>query len=469
MRRLDLTFTALLLPLDFLALFAAAMSAYALRYSQAFIEIRPIFTQIPFPQYLATATGFILVWMALFWIGGLYSIRGRSAWRELGRIILASTAGIMVVIAVVFFQRELATSRFVVLAVWGLTILYTWFSRVILRLIRRSLLRARKGHQMIAIIGQGKSANDIKSLYQARPVIGYTVVRQFKSWNEQARQDLEKLHRQRKLDVILLADPDITKDAAQDLIAFAANQNVTFRYLADLFAASFTNIEVSTAEGVPVIEAKRTTLDGWGRIAKRLFDVVCSLLFLTITSPIFLLTIIAIKLDSKGPIFFSRLDDGEPVERIGEGGRPFRYFKFRSMFDRVHSMRYTTLAHQDTRKGPLVKIKDDPRITRVGRFIRKWSIDEFPEFVLVLLGRMSLVGPRPHYPEEVANYKPYQRRVLAIKPGITGLAQISGRSDLDFDEEVKLDIWYMENWSLALDMYILLKTPLAVLQGRGDT
>jgi lipopolysaccharide/colanic/teichoic acid biosynthesis glycosyltransferase len=129
-----------------------------------------------------------------------------------------------------------------------------------------------------------------------------------------------------------------------------------------------------------------------------------------------------------------------------------------------HMMRYKELAKQDTRKGsPLVKIHNDPRVTRVGEFIRKFSIDELPELFLVLQGKMSLVGPRPHLPEEVERYKPEQRRVLTIKPGITGLAQTSGRSDLDFDEEVRLDMFYIEHWNPWLDLVILLKTPWVVI------
>jgi len=131
-------------------------------------------------------------------------------------------------------------------------------------------------------------------------------------------------------------------------------------------------------------------------------------------------------------------------------------------------MRYAELMALNARRGPLVKISDDPRVTRVGKFIRRFSIDELPEFFLVFLGRMSLVGPRPHYPEEVAKYTGYQKRLLTIKPGVTGLAQISGRSDLDFDEEARLDMFYIENWSFWLDMQILLRTPWAVLRGRKE-
>jgi lipopolysaccharide/colanic/teichoic acid biosynthesis glycosyltransferase len=138
------------------------------------------------------------------------------------------------------------------------------------------------------------------------------------------------------------------------------------------------------------------------------------------------------------------------------------------MIPGTHNMRYKELSEKDTRKGaPLVKIANDPRITRVGNFIRKFSIDELPEFFLVLTGKMSLVGPRPHMPEEVAKYKPVHKKVLTIKPGITGLAQISGRADLDFDEEVRLDTYYIEHWSPWLDLYILLKTPIVVIFRKG--
>ena len=137
------------------------------------------------------------------------------------------------------------------------------------------------------------------------------------------------------------------------------------------------------------------------------------------------------------------------------------------MIPNSDSLRYTELADQNLRsEGPLVKIKDDPRVTRVGNFIRRWSIDELPELLLVFIGHMSLVGPRPHLPEEVAKYENHHRKLLTIKPGITGLAQVSGRSDLLFEEEAKLDIYYIENWSLMLDLSILFKTPLAVVKHR---
>jgi len=222
---------------------------------------------------------------------------------------------------------------------------------------------------------------------------------------------------------------------------------------------------VETLLGIPLVEVKRTSLEGWGKIVKRAFDFIGSLVLLLFLAIPMGLVAVLIKLNSRGPVFFSRRDNGSPLQRVGQYGKPFNYFKFRSMVDKCDSWRYTKLKELNFRKGPLVKIKDDPRVTKVGRFIRRFSIDELPELFLVLIGRMSLVGPRPHLPEEVAQYKKEYKRLFLVKPGITGFAQISGRSDLDFDEEARLDMMYIENWSLLYDLIILLKTPWVVLKG----
>jgi exopolysaccharide biosynthesis polyprenyl glycosylphosphotransferase len=221
-----------------------------------------------------------------------------------------------------------------------------------------------------------------------------------------------------------------------------------------------------------VLQVKRTPLDGWGRIAKRLFDLVVSFLLLIFASPFLLVIAIALMIEDGWPVFFVN-------DRVGERGRAFRLFKLRSMYRKFSigpqfgkqkealKLEQKLIKEKSIKEGPVYKIADDPRVTRVGTFLRRWSIDELPQFINVLKGDMSLVGPRPHQPREVEKYLPHHRRVLAIKPGITGMAQISGRSDLEFEDEVRLDAWYIENWSPLLDLYILLKTPWAVLKKKG--
>ncbi|KAA0206343.1 sugar transferase [Candidatus Uhrbacteria bacterium] len=472
MRRLDLVFASLLLPLDFLALVGAAVTAYALRYSRFFTEIRPILTDIPFNRWLSVSVFFALIWMALFALAGLYRLRGRRAWNTLGRVILACTAGAMIVIATVFFRLEWQTSRFLVLAVWALAIVYVSFFRLFLHLVRKTLLRARIGHQRLVIVGHAAAADDLVKLYRDAPWIGVTVERHLKTWNDAARKELGMLARKNRLDVVLLADTELERKTALDLIAFAEENHLEFRYLADLFSATFTRVEMDTTGGIPVLQVKRTPLDGWGRIAKRLFDIVVSLLLLLIVAPILLVFAILLLIEDGWPVVFMN-------ERIGERGRSFRLFKLRSMYRKYSigpqfgkqkeamKLEQKLIKEKSIKEGPVYKIADDPRVTPVGRFIRRWSIDELPQFFNVLTGDMSLVGPRPHQPREVEKYAPHHRRVLAIKPGITGMAQISGRSDLEFEDEVRLDAWYIENWSPLLDMYILLKTPWAVLKKKG--
>ncbi len=472
-KRIDLTFTALLVPLDGLALLAAAICAYALRFSHFVTEVRPVLQNVPFGAYISRASLFILIWIGLFAVAGLYSTKPRRAWSELGRIVLACASGTMLIIATVFFRRELATSRFVVIAVLGLSMLFVWLGRLVLRVIRHALLRARIGHRLFIVIGSSRAADDLVRSYHTHPILGITVVKQFADWTPDTRRAILKLTATDGLDGILLADPNVPKDRALDLIAFSEEEHLSFMYLADLFAATFTNIRITMDTGVPVIEVQRTPLDGWGRIAKRAFDILIASLLLVLTSPLMALALFTLWLEDGLPAMFQNI-------RVGERGERFKLYKLRTMW-RKHSigpqfdtlttknlsLEKTLIKQKSLKAGPVYKIVNDPRVTPLGRCLRRWSLDELPQLWNVILGDMSLVGPRPHQPREVENYAPHQRRVMTIRPGITGLAQISGRSDLEFEAEMRLDTWYIENWSLGLDLYILLKTPWAVLNRTG--
>ncbi len=195
------------------------------------------------------------------------------------------------------------------------------------------------------------------------------------------------------------------------------------------------------------------------RIAKRTFDILFSALGLLVLSPFFLLMAVAIKLDSKGSVFFRQ-------SRVGLSGRTFNCYKFRSMRTDAEKLQ-DELAHLNERNGPVFKITHDPRVTRLGIFIRKYSLDEFPQLYCVLRGDMSLVGPRPPLPKEVAVYEPHHLRRLEVKPGLTGLWQVSGRDLSDFEQWVRLDVHYIDTLSLWNELVILARTPLAVLSGKG--
>jgi len=469
MKKIELFFSTLFIPVDFILILLAGLSAYSLRFSNWSVKIRPIIFDLPFADYFKSLLIVAFLWLLILIIAGLYRIRSaRKLAREISIIILACSSGLALVAIVIFFQRELFDSRFIVLIGWLLAIIYISLAHTFIRWLQRRLFAYGVGVHKIILIGNSKTTDSLMTEFSSNRQAGYEVIKRWRDFSIETAQELAVFMKDHEVDELIQSDPNLSKVETLRLYDFANENHVTFRYVADLLEVKVLRTEVAEIIGIPIVEVKRTTLEGWGSILKRIFDVIGSGLLIIIFSPLILLTILAIRLDSRGPIFFSRRDDGAYLYRVGEGGVPFKYFKFRSMIPNCDSMRYNELADRNLRtEGPLVKIKDDPRVTRVGKLIRRWSIDELPELFLVFIGRMSLVGPRPHLPEEVARYENYHKKTLTVKPGITGLAQVSGRSDLLFEEEAKLDIYYIENWSLLLDISILFKTPLAVFKHRA--
>lgn len=471
MKRSELFLTALLVPVDLLMVILAFLGAYQLRLNLGVVD-----SFWPFSQYLFFVASLAPFWIIIFVLAGLYSIRrNRRAWEEFGGIFVGVSGGTFLIVAWPFLTRQEFFSRLIVIYVFVLALGLVTLGRGLIRLIKEYLYRRGVGVHRVVLVGVNVVASQFALEIEQNPnlgmkIIGVAPTREGVEVHPGLKQypvlglaaQLPDILDPELVDDILIAEPDLPRPITLELLEYAERSGLCFKLSPSLLDVHATRIRISELAGVPLLEYKRTPLEGWGMIWKRLIDIVISGIIIILTSPIMLLTALAVKLDSKGPVFFSRLDDGSLLNRIGQHGKPFHYFKFRSMTPGTDSMRYNELRHLDVRKGPLVKIKDDPRVTRVGKIIRKLSIDELPEFFLVFIGRMSLVGPRPHLPEEVAKYQPHQQRVLILKPGITGMAQVSGRSDLDFDDEVRLDTYYIENWSPWLDFQIMTKTPLAV-------
>lgn len=468
MKRSELFFSVILLPIDFLMVVLAGLSAYYLRFAELTTDIRPVIFNLPMSEYLQVLSVIAIVWLIIFAFAGLYNLRELGSLKtELKRVVFGCSLGLVAVVILIFFYRELFSSRFIVLSGWIISIIFVAVGRIIITYVRRFFYKYGLGIHKVVVVGAGQTADRIVKEFATERWLGFTVVKRFDGFDLEASKELEDYLETKEVDEILQADPNLPKSDRLRLFDFADEHHLVFKYAADLLETKVLRVEVDELAGIPVVEVKKTPLDGWGRVMKRLVDIVGSAFLIIITSPIMLLVAIAIKLDSRGPIFFSKLDDDSPLYRMGQGGKEFRYLKFRSMLNRMNSMRYNELADKNIRgDGPIVKIKDDPRITRVGKFIRRFSLDELPELFLVFMGSMSLVGPRPHLPEEVAKYESRHKKVMTIKPGITGLAQVSGRSDLSFEDEVRLDTYYIENWSLIFDIIILLKTPLAVFRPR---
>jgi exopolysaccharide biosynthesis polyprenyl glycosylphosphotransferase len=467
MKRSELAFTLSLLPLDFLTLVAAAIAAYYSRFHPLFTQWRPVIFDLTLNHFVQIVIPIAIVWLAMFAFAGLYATRRISIASELTRIALACSTSMAAVFAILFFSRVLFESRFIAVAAWILAIVFVCVERLLVRALQRSLLAMGVGEHRIVLIGDNETSRALKDVFARREWLGFRVVAQFKTFNESVADKIRTLKKKDEVDEVLLADPEEDRSTTLALLSFTDNEHLGFRFSADLFAAAVGRSVIHTFAGIPIIEVQKTPLDGWGAIYKRLFDIAVSSVFIVLTLPIQAIIALALFIEQPGRVLFSRTPDGKKATRVGQGGRPFHYFKFRSMVRDAHKYRFDPdfiKKYGNEREGtPLFKLKDDPRVTPVGRVLRKFSLDELPEFYLVFLGRMSLVGPRPHLPEEVAQYRPEQRKVMTIKPGITGMAQISGRADLPFDDEVRLDTYYIEHWSPWLDLYIVLKTPLVVL------
>jgi len=471
MKRSERFFALILIPLDFLAIVAAGIAAYYVRLHPFFTSLRPVIFDLSIDRYANIVVIVALVWLLVFAATGLYAIRQKSIASELTRILLACSSSMALVFAILFFSRVLFESRFIAIAAWLLSILFVSIMRLVVRGLQRSLLTFGIGEHQIVIIGKTKASKALINFFNEKPRLGFRVVAQFQTFDQKVKDHIEKMKKKGMVDEIILADTETSRKMALELLEFTDIHQLGFRYSADLFASAVGRSVIHMFAGIPVIEVQKTPLDGWGAIYKRIFDILGSVFFIILTLPIQIVIAIALFIEQPGRVLFSRLPNGKKTMRIGEQGKPFHYFKFRSMVKNAHTFRFDPefiKKYGNERGGtPLFKLKDDPRVTPVGKFIRKFSLDELPEFYLVFLGRMSLVGPRPHLPEEVESYKPQQRKVHTLKPGITGLAQISGRADLDFDDEVRLDMHYIEHWSPWLDLYILLKTPLVVLFRKG--
>lgn len=463
MKRVDLAFAALLVPLDYLALIGAAAIAYSLRFTDVITAERPVLFDLPFGTYMGAVLPAAALFLLIYALAGLYSIRPQRIATESTRIILATSSSFAVVLGIAFFSRTLFESRFIMLAAWAFAIAFVLIERLLMRGLQRSLRHFGTGLINVAIIGRTKNGNALHDFFRDEPWRGYRTVHHAVTFTE-ARHKLLELKRKGNLDMIIVANPHLTRQEVEDVKAFTDIEHLIFAYSTDLVPSGTARPIIHTFAGRPVIEVPKTPLDGWGAIYKRTFDIVVSLVLIIVTLPLQILIALAIFIENPGPIFFGK-------SRVGQAGEEFPFLKFRSMVRDAHNLRFDPAfikKYGNEREGtPLFKLKDDPRITHVGKFLRQWSLDEIPQFYLVLIGSMSLVGPRPHLPEEVASYMPEQRKVLTIKPGVTGMAQTGGRANLDFEDEVRLDMYYIENWSPWLDLVILLKTPLVVIFGRG--
>jgi exopolysaccharide biosynthesis polyprenyl glycosylphosphotransferase len=360
-----------------------------------------------------------------------------------------------VVILVIFLRQELFNSRFLVVGYWAAATVAAVAGRLSLRLLQRRLIvRYDIGVHRVLLIGNDGVTERLERTMISEPELGWRVVKRL------ADPDLAEIALSvgnPGADEVVLANPDYPAAKIVQLVDFCHEHHLVFKFVPNIYQTLTTHYDVDAIGRIPVVELKRTALDGWGRVFKRMFDIVSAAAALAVLSPLFAFVAFAIKWETEGPVFVR-------LRRVSRN-REFELVKFRSMIDNAHEFNgyLRSIRNDRTEGGPLWKMRDDPRITRVGRLIRKYRIDEFPQFWNVLKGDMSIVGPRPHQSDEIARYQKHHRKVLAIKAGATGLVQASGASDMPFEEEVVLDTFYVENWSLWLDLRICLQTAARIV------
>jgi exopolysaccharide biosynthesis polyprenyl glycosylphosphotransferase len=473
MKKSELFFSALQVPIDYLMILLAGGVIYYLRFYSRLIEIYPLpsYEIIPIGKYARIVFILGLFFIVMYAIDGLYKIKvTKKGLRQFYQILRATIIVAMTIIVLFFLKRDVFSSRFIILAGSFLVFVFVSVGRIILGQIQKYLMITRGiGRHRLLLTGVNSFCASIKKRTENDSSLGYQVVGHLE------KTDLDRIKRIKKMkgvDEIIECTPGIDRQKLIELKEYCIRHKIVFKYLPTILQAS--NFDINIFLGEPLIEIKNTSLDGWGKIIKRFFDMVGALLGLIIFGPIMLITALVIWLESGRPIIFKN-------ERVGHKGK-FDLYKFRYMRNKYcHGKQYSEkhnqralkfltelIAEHSIKKGPLYKIKNDPRKTKIGGFLEKYSIDELPQFFNVLRGNMSLVGPRPHQPIEVDKYQDYAKRVLTIKPGITGMAQISGRSDLSFEDEVRLDIFYIENWSLRGDIKIILKTLPALIGQRRN-
>lgn len=462
MKKSELLFNVISVPVDFLMILTAASLAYFFRYE---VETLPVLFELTYQQYLQLSLVAIPFLLGLFALNGLYAQKStRSFWRETGKVIVAVSAGLMIVVVLFFFNQHLFPSRLIILMGWVLAIFLVAFGRAILLVIQRRMLARGVGRHRLVVI-EGASASQVIREISEDTKLGYEIVAKL-NYSPGVLETIEKLHRKDRIDELLQADPALTSDEVLKLVTFCEDLGIKFNYLPNILETHRANIETDVIGSMPVIRLKNTPLDGWGKVVKRCMDIVISLVGLVLFLPVFIVISLIIKASSKGPIFFH--------QKRGSSFHNFEFYKFRSMHadlsegtpagDEIRKR----LEGQNARTGPYVKIHNDPRVTNIGRFLRKTKLDELPQLWHIFRGEMSLVGPRIHMTKEVEKFEDQYKKIFIIKPGATGLAQINQFSNpaLPFEEEIKLDLFYIENWSAWLDMYIIFKTLLLLVTRR---
>lgn len=462
--------------MDFLCMSVCLGLTYIIYYNpnlwQLWLSKKPFGSLLYFPfwkDYVLVFSVQILTSLFAFSSWGLYrTSREWSYLEEAFVVIKAVLWTILPTAGIIFFVKAKIFSRWIfIVSFFAIPIaLMSW--RAIKRFVVRRMVAKGYNNIHVLIVGTGRAAlylyNEIqKYSYLGLDAVGFLSEENL-SQNELPKdvlggyQDFEKIVRRYYIDEVYITTLLSPEDFKQ-WFNLAERLGVSLKVVPDHLGVLLNDVKIHNIGFIPIFEYHSRAIHASELIIKRLFDIFVSAILSVILLPMGLLIALLIKLDSPGSIFYIST-------RCGRKGKPFQFIKFRTMAQNADELK-ERLSSLNEKDGPIFKIKDDPRITRFGKFLRRYSLDEIPQFWNVLTGQMSLVGPRPPLPEEVTRYEDWQMKRLDIRPGITCLWQISGRSDLTFNEWMRLDLFYIENWSFWLDIKILFQTVWIVIKGTG--
>ncbi|MFH1283561.1 MAG: sugar transferase [bacterium] len=441
---------------DVAIVYMAFNLAYYLRfYSPLIADIFPVTKGIPeYLPYHNIVIGICFLWAIIFVFSGMYYRQLVGAFDEFIQVFKSVTLATVIIIAATFLYKEEEYSRLMLAFSWGMSLLLIYMFHQLIKIMDTYLLYRLFGPRRVLILGNGKTTEVFKRYFNNNPK--YRVYYH----NEVIKIDeLTVFCSEKHIEELIITSLKIKHDELSEISNVCDGYGIDFRIVPDILELRMGELIIDGSFGLPLLRIKPVSLYGLNRIIKRIVDVGCSILFMGVFFFPLMIISILIKLETKGCVLYVQ-------NRVGYKGNMFKFFKFRSMVYNADLL-LEDLKGRSERKGPVFKMKSDPRITFIGKLLRKASLDELPQVINVLKGDMSIIGPRPQVIWEAEAYDSYAKKRLNVLPGITGLWQVSGRATLSYEDMIRLDIYYIENWSLGLDLKILLKTIPTVLFCEG--
>jgi len=423
-------------------------------------------------KYKALVLFYLVAWIGTLTIVGAYrDFRTKSFWNSVPHIVVAAVVSLMMVGTPIFALKLILTSRFFIVTLWGVALVLLLAERKLVNSFLDYIHTRGYNHVNLLIVGTGKRARDFIRTVKSHSNWGLSIVglidddhgmfgKEIEGYRVLGRlQDIPFILHRKVIDRVIFVVPRLWLNRIDDAIMACEREGIPTSISMDLYNLRIAKVRQTDFSGFPLLEFETFRARVWQLFLKRSIDIVLCLILLLLLSPLFLVIAVAIKLTSQGPIFFKQ-------SRCGLNGRTFTLYKFRSMVAGAE-MKRRELEKMNEMDGPVFKIKRDPRITAIGRVLRRSSLDELPQLFNVLAGDMSFVGPRPPLAIEVELYKHWQRRRLSLKPGLTCIWQVSGRNKIGFEKWMEMDMEYIDNWSLWLDFKIMARTVVVVLFGLG--